>query len=86
MFLNLMLLRSFCNIVDLCVKAQGAMKEALLFNECFVESVVESETRRLREWLGRILVPWDVCCRQVCESVDKVRDNLPRAPLRFAIC
>ena len=46
-FLSLMLQRSFCNIIDLCLRAQGAMKEALLFNECFVESVVKSEAASL---------------------------------------
>ena len=91
-FLNLMLQRSFCNIVDLCLRAQGAMKEALLFNECFVESVVESEAASLSSQSEQFdhagtqielcqlqhSSGWphfgtrDVCCRQVCESVDKV--------------
>ena len=42
-FLSLMLQRRFCNSVDLCLRAQCTMKEALLFNECFVESIVKRE-------------------------------------------
>ena len=91
-FLNLMFQRSFCNIVDLCLRAQGAMKEALLFNECFVECVVESEATSLSSQSEQFdhagtqielcqlqhSSGWphfgtrDVCCRQVCESFDKV--------------
>ena len=46
-FLSLMLQRRLCNRADLCLRAQCTVKKALLFNECFVKSIVKCETASL---------------------------------------
>ena len=74
-FLSLMLQWSFCNIVDLCLRAQGVVKsEAASLSsqsEQFDHAGTKIELCQLQQTLQWHFGTRDVCCRQVCESVDK---------------